>query len=63
MGIADGMSRLPSHLMSRCFIEDAIGTDAEPLEDNDYWNQDQGDEQALQDKRIGMCDGRKGGGF
>ena len=36
MGIADGMSHLPSHLVSRCFIENAIGTDAEPVEDNGY---------------------------
>ena len=37
MGIADGMSRLPNHLMSPCFVEDAIGTDAEPVGSNGYW--------------------------
>lgn len=37
MGIADGMSRLPTHLMSKCFVEDAMGTDAEPIEGKDYW--------------------------
>ena len=37
MGIADGMSRLPTHLMSKCFVEDIIGTDAEPVESSEYW--------------------------
>ena len=31
MGIADGMSRLPSCLMGRAYMEDAIGMDAGPL--------------------------------